>query len=553
MRKKRYMSEQIPEVEESTKFNFITSIWIVPFIALIIAGWLAYQYYAELGPQIKIIFPTNEGLKAGQSQIKYKDVPIGIVEKITLEENGHGVVVIARMDNAAKPFLNENSKFWIVKPEFSLSGVSGLDTLVSGNYIGVFGKKGGEFRDEFIGLDHSFRNNLGGGKYYVLKTPRGDSSVRSGTPVYFKNIRVGQVEYVVLGEHNVFVEVIIFIDKQFTSFVNTDSKFWVRSTIDAELQNGALDVTVAPLTDLLNGAIEFSSPGQNTNRTVPNNFTFILHKNKNSVNSKKIGNAKKQIELFMLHTQDSIAKLKIGSSVNYDGFKVGTVIQIALSYEKTTHEMNGEILVEIDTSVFEDPNDSDHTGKDNLYQAVKEGMRAQIVPSDPITGMLYVNLTFNNSDENKTIVQNGKYALFPTVSYDSGNIMVSAAKILDKINKLPLEKLVESLNKIVNDTAEPIANANDLLIDLKRTAEYFNTMVSKKTFVTMPDEVDKALKELTRTLKTTKKVVKSYDSNSILNKQLSQTLEILTKTSKEMQIFLRMLNRKPNSLIFGDN
>jgi len=53
------MSTDIPQIEESNKFNFITSIWIVPFIALIIAGWLGYKHFSERGPEIKIIFQKN--------------------------------------------------------------------------------------------------------------------------------------------------------------------------------------------------------------------------------------------------------------------------------------------------------------------------------------------------------------------------------------------------------------------------------------------------------------------------------------------------------------
>ncbi len=547
------MSKEIPQIEESTRFNFLTSIWIVPFIALLIAGWLAYQYYSQLGPQIKIVFSKNEGLKAGQSQIKYKNVPVGLVEKITLQEDGNGVVVIARIDKEAEPYLNAESKFWIVKPELDVSGVRGLDTLISGNYIGMYSKKGGDFVDTFIGLNHSYRDNINGGKYYVLKTQRGDSSIAKGTPVYFKNIKVGQVEYVVFGSKNEFVEVVVYIEEQYTSYINIDSKFWIRSALDAELVNGALDITVAPLTDLLNGAIEFSSPKRDVNSTVPETFTFMLYKNRHTIKRKKFGSIQKQKNIFMLHTDDSTAKLNIGSAVEYNGFKVGDVLEVSLSYDKRTHKMDADIIVELDTSVFEDPNDKNSTGKDNLYRAVKDGLRAQILPSNPITGTLYVDLNFNNTDTNKSIITHNGYAVFPTVSYQSGNLMASATKILDKINNLPLEKLITSLNQVVNNTKEPIANANDLLLDLRKTAKYFNTMVSKKTFQTMPDEVDKALKELTHTIRTTKKVIKGYDSNSLLNRQLSQTLKILTQTSQEMQVFLKMLNRKPNSLIFGDN
>jgi paraquat-inducible protein B len=546
------MPEQLPQVEESTKFNFFTSIWIVPFIALVIAGWLAYQYYAELGPEIKIVFPSNQGLKAGQSQIKYKDVPVGMITKITLQEDGEGVVVIARMDKVAEPYLNEDTKFWIVKPELGISGVTGLDTLISGNYIGITGRKGGKFKKSFVGLDHAYRNEMKG-EYYQLRSPRGDSSIKQGTPIYLKNIRVGRVEYVMLGLDDIFVDVIIFIDKQYTPYVHADSKFWVRSTLDAELVNGALDVTLAPFSDLLQGAIEFSSSGYDANQTVPPSFKFLLHRNKNAVNTKKIGHAQKEIELFMLNTEESIAKLKIGSPVKYDGFKIGSVIEITLSYDKKTHKMKGKVITEIDTSVFDDLSDTNDTGKENLYHAVTEGLRARIDTIDPITGRLYVNLLFTDNDGNKTIEKvNGQYAVIPTVHSVNGDMMAGFSKIMDKINRLPIEELVASLNNVIKESEKPVANANVVLEELKETVKNLNALTSKKTFASMPDEVDKALKELTRTLKTTKKVVKGYGNNSLLSRQIAETLKTVNRTSEEMREFLKMLNRKPNSLIFGD-
>jgi paraquat-inducible protein B len=131
-------------------------------------------------------------------------------------------------------------------------------------------------------------------------------------------------------------------------------------------------------------------------------------------------------------------------------------------------------------------------------------------------------------------------------------MMGSMTRIMDKLSKLPLEKLVNSIDKVINEASKPIANANELLKELKKSAADLSVMTHKKTFKTMPDEVNKTIKELTRTLKSTRKVIDGYGNGSMMHQQLSYTLEILTKTSKEMEVFLRMLNRKPNSLIFGD-
>lgn len=147
------MSTKIPKIEESNKFNLLTSIWIVPFIAMIIAGWLAYQYFEDLGPEIEIVFPKNEGLVAGQSVVKFRNVPVGKVTKIYVTTDIEGVIVRIRMNSkASKPYMTEYAKFWIVKPEVGFSGISGLDTLLSGTYINVYSEAGGTFREQHIGL-----------------------------------------------------------------------------------------------------------------------------------------------------------------------------------------------------------------------------------------------------------------------------------------------------------------------------------------------------------------------------------------------------------------
>ena len=557
------MPKQIPIVEESNKFNFFTSIWIVPFIALIIAGWLAYQYFSELGPQIRIVFPENAGLQAGQSHIKYRNVPIGTVQKIELQEDGEGIVVVARMDKTASPYLNKSSKFWIVKPEVGIGGVSGLDTLISGTYINMYAEKEEETQYSFLGQSYAYRDDSKG-EYFVLNIPQGSNIVKVGTPIYLKNIKVGQVEYIVLALDNSSVDVIVYIENNYTPYVRTDSNFWVRSTFAVSLNNGRVDMSIAPVTDLIQGAIEFSSQQKGLKCNVPNGHIFKLYASKGEVENTSIGSSAKDIKDFKIYTQESIAKLHIGAPVRYEGFEVGKVKGMKIHYEKQTHVMQSEVIVAINLSVFANADDTMAvTGKENFVKAVEEGLRAEIIPSDPITGFLYVNFAFFNTEDNQTIEYKNAFNIIPSITTKSGDIMASMSKILDKINALPLNTLVSALSKVVNDADHLVLDTGNMikgvdkplvsvLTDLKTTIKNLNKMTNTKSFSTMPNEFTKTLKELTRTLKTTKKVVKGYDANSLIVKQLSQTLNIVTQTSKEMQIFLKMLNRKPNSLIFGD-
>ena len=545
------MSHQLPQIEESSKFNLITSIWIVPFIALIIAGWLAYQYFSELGPEIKIIFPKNEGLVAGQSQVKFRNVPVGKVTKIHITEDTHGVVVVVRMNKEAEGYMTEHAKFWIVKPEVGISGISGLDTLISGTYIDVFSEPGGTFKEEHIGLTQPYRN-IRGGEYFHLTSLNGDN-VTVGTPIYYKNLEVGQVEYVYPGLDNNSIDILVFIDKKYVPYVHDDSKFWTKNVMNIDFSKGNLDVNVAPLHTIIQGGITFSSSGEDKGNPVSSRHIFPLYKSKTEADTKRIVTDSTAMKKFMLHTQGSIANLKMNSAVRYDGFDIGQVDNIQLSYDKNTHQMLGKVLIELDTSLFRDPNDANSTGEENLYQAVKEGLRAKISPLDPITGMLFVDLTFAHNEGNSSIEKGSRHAIFPTATNADTSVMSSLSGILEKINKLPLNELFASVQKVVEESEKPVANANALLEDLQKTVKNINALTSKKSFEVLPDELNKALKEMTRTLKSTQKAVKGYDNDSLFKEQLAQTLEILTKTSKEMQVFLRMLNRKPNSLIFGDN
>ena len=547
------MSKQIPEIEESSKFNFITSIWIVPFIALIIAGWLGYQHFAKRGPEVKIVFPKNEGLVAGQSLVKFRNVPVGKVTKIHVDEETDGVTVVVRMNTRrSKPYLTEHARFWIVKPEVGLSGVSGLDTLISGTYVNIYSKAGGKkFKDKFIGLTQPYRDSIEGEYFHLISANAENVSV--GMPIYYKNIKVGQVEYLNLGLDNKSVDVIVFINKQYVPYIHDDSKFWIKNMVNIDFAKGNLDINIAPLNFMLQGGIVFSSSGEDKNSYVAYNHIFPLYKSKTLAESTPIGSVTKTIKKFMLLTDDSIANLRIDSPVRFDGFDIGRVSHMELSYDKNTHKMLGQVLVNIDISVFEDKHETNSSGELNFYKAVEEGLRAKLVALDPITGMLFIDLTFDHQDGNGSIVQGSKYVQLPMTSQSSSGIMTSMTQILDKLNHLPLEKLLASVNKVVDDSAAPIANANEVLIDLKKTIENINALTSKKSFEVLPDELNKAIKSITRTLKSTEKVVKGYERDPIEKRQLMETLNVLTKTSQEMKIFVRMLNRKPNSLIFGDN
>ncbi len=550
------MSEPIPEIQESTKFNFVTSIWIVPIIAVVIALWLAFQYFAELGPRIEIIFENNEGLKAGQSQIKFRDVPIGKVEKVMLDEDGEGVKVIARINKEAADYLNDKAKFWIVKPEVGIGGVSGLDTILSGTYINMMSQKEKMMKKEFIGLEQPYRL-LQEGDYFHLNASS-SHDLKRGTPVLFKSMKAGYVEYVTIALDGQSVDVIIYIDKPYIPYVHTDSKFWVQSSLSIDYLNGQLNLSVAPLSNMVRGGIEFSSSGEDPEKKVPYDYIFRLYKDSAVADEKKIGKGGKAIRDYHMIFHKTTAKLKKDASVKYDDYDVGRVKEIDYTYDSKSHQLSGEVVVSIDTSIFFDLSDANRTGEENLKKAVEEGLRASVQEHDPITGYLYIDLDFleTNQTEEEEIVYKEHYAIFPTVSTSNEGIMGGLNGLIDSIQKLPLESLIVSIDEAA-DSFSGLLNKNNtaiqqLLSSLDKTLVGVNKMVESKAFAKMPAELNKTMRGLQKTLRSLDSVIKSNSDESLMASQLSETLKEVKKASIDTQKLFKKLDRKPNSLIFGD-
>ncbi|HHH37172.1 MAG TPA: MCE family protein [Epsilonproteobacteria bacterium] len=548
------MSEELPEIQESNRLNFLTSIWIVPLVAIVIALWLAFQYVTELGPKIEITFQNNEGLKAGQSQVKFRDVPIGKVEKVMLGEDGKGVKVIARINKETVDYLNEEAKFWIVKPEVGIGGISGLDTILTGTYINMISEKKTMNKKKFIGLEQPYRL-LEEGDYFHLNASS-SYNLKKGTPVFFKSMKAGYIEYITIALDGQSVDVIVYIDKTYIPYIHTDSKFWVQSSVAIDYLNGQLNLNVAPLSNIVRGGIEFSSSGDDAGKKVPYDYIFRLYKDSAVAAEKKIGKGGKAIKKYHMIFNESTAKLKKDASVKYDQYDVGRVEDITYSYDQKSHQLSGDALVSIDTSIFYDKNDTNHTGEENLEKAVTEGLSASIQEHDPISGYLYINLDFVESNRSKRIVYQGRQAFFPTVSTQGGGIMRGLNGLIDSIRKLPLESLIRSISS-TSDNLSGLLKDNrqsmqQLLSDLSKTLDGINSMVGTKEFARIPTELNKTMRELQKTLRSLDSVMKSNGDQSLHSSQLAETLKEVIKASVDTQKLFRKLDQKPNSLIFGD-
>ncbi|WP_309397728.1 intermembrane transport protein PqiB [Cerasicoccus maritimus] len=251
--------ESLPEVT-ITKHHSFSIVWVVPIIALAIAGWLAYRAIAMRGPEIEITFTDGSGLVAGKTEIQYLGVKVGSVDKVHLDEKLSKVVVRARLEKSAAGLATEDAAFWVVRPQIGFGGVRGLDTLLSGPYIGVAPGKGGKTVHQYVGLpDQPPAGPREPGLNLILQAEK-LGSLSNGDPVYYREYQVGEVDQVYLASDARTVHAHVHIKDEFAPLVRENTKFWNASGIGMSLGLFGAKVKTESLSALFKGGIAFATP-----------------------------------------------------------------------------------------------------------------------------------------------------------------------------------------------------------------------------------------------------------------------------------------------------
>src|SRR5580698_476448 len=258
------MSDDIPVAIVRTRAERrrrISLIWAIPLITAIVAAWLAWDTLAKRGPEITIRFDSAAGLVANQSHIRLRDVDLGVVGKVALSPDHNHVVVTARMTREARPLLTDKAQFWVVKPRFFAGSLTGLETLVSGAYIQLEpAGEGGEPTTDFFGLeDPPVLHSSVPGHTFRVTAPR-IGSLNPGSPIFFRDLEVGEVLGWDVGQMAKDVAIQAFVRAPYDRYVHDRSIFWNASGASVELGGNGLQVKLESLRALVLGGISFETP-----------------------------------------------------------------------------------------------------------------------------------------------------------------------------------------------------------------------------------------------------------------------------------------------------
>ncbi|GHB91848.1 intermembrane transport protein PqiB [Cerasicoccus arenae] len=251
--------DSLPEVVV-TKHSGFSIIWVVPIIALLVAGWLIYNSYSKRGPDITITFQDGSGLVAGKTEIQYRGVKVGMVEKVHLDEKLSQVVLSARLDKSAAGLATNGSSYWVVRPQIGLGGVRGLDTLLSGPYIGVSPGKESTPAKSFIGLPEQPPAGPNEPGLNIILQAEKLGSLTDGDPVYYREFQIGEVDQVYLSSDSRSVHAHIHIKAEYEPLIRENTRFWNASGIGMSLGLFGAKINTESLSSILSGGVALATP-----------------------------------------------------------------------------------------------------------------------------------------------------------------------------------------------------------------------------------------------------------------------------------------------------
>jgi paraquat-inducible protein B len=512
----------------------LSAIWVVPLVALVLGLWLAVDAYLSQGPTVTIRFSNAEAIQADKTLVKFRSVTVGAVTQVLLAEDLEGVLVTAELAPEARPLLREDTQFWVMKAEVRGASVSGLGTLLSGAYIEISPGVGEITRlREYQGLDERPVSPAGTPGTRLRLVSESSGSVSVGSPILYRGYQVGMVERIQLNVESRRVLYEIFVDAPYDQLVSSATRFWNASGISAELSTEGIKLSVGSLQSALVGGVAFDLPhNSSTGRPVESDTLFRLYPNESSIHQDPYRNAVEYVVLF----NQSLRGLHPNAPVTYRGIRIGSVERIMLDdlNASTDADDTGQaipvlITVEPGRMALEDTETGSEMARQSVSVAVENGLRATLESGNLLTGAMFIELDFYDVEDG---AQQGDFIGYPTIPATSAglaHIQVQISQLLDKLNQLPVENV--------------LASVEDALGELEGTLAAARQVLESEGIQQLPMNLQAAVNEL-------EEVLDGFSTDSRFHTELVRALEELKRTLQSIESVAERLDEQPNALVF---
>jgi paraquat-inducible protein B len=525
--------EELPEpVVRKHRFS-LSLIWLVPVLAALVGLSLVVHAWLQAGPDITITFQTAEGLEAGKTPVKYKNVVIGKVTSLDLSEDRERVRVKVALNKSAESFATKGTRYWVVRPRIGLGGVSGVDTLLSGAFIGTDVGDSNDEQYDFTGLETPPAVLHGApGKSFVLHTDD-LGSLDTGSPVYYRRIQVGRVSSYTLDKDGKGVSLRIFIDGPNDRFVTRSTRFWNASGVDVSLGANGLKLNTQSLATVIAGGVAFEEPrGPHDATPAAEDADFTLFHDEATALAPPDGPPR----YIRMRFNQSLRGLAVDAPVEFLGVNIGKVVSVTMDYDAKDTRFPltvGAVIYPQRLGNAYDKLAAQAGLKDGRVDLarmfaplVTHGLRAQARTGNLLTGQLYIALDFLPKAPKATVDMNSTPVELPTAPGSFDKLQEQLADIVTKVQKIPFDSIGRNLDRT--------------LADLDGTLKQVNTGV---------------LPELKGTLKGAQRTLGSADNalsaDSPLQQNLGSTLGELQRMARSLRALTDYLGVHPEALIRG--
>jgi paraquat-inducible protein B len=516
----------IPSVPESRavprKQTRLSLVWFIPILAAALGIWVAVARIRSEGPKITIVFRSAEGLEAGKTKINYRGVDIGTITAIRLTKDHQRVITTAQMTPKTEDFLVEDTQLWVVRPRISGANVTGLGTLISGAYIGIEIGRSNEPKRDFVALETPpVVTGDAPGRFFVLKTSD-LGSLDTGTPIFFRRLQVGQVASYVLDRDGKFFTLRIFVRAPYDQYVTANTRFWQASGIDVSLSANGLNVQTQSLLSVLIGGIAFESPaGGAVLPAAEANTLFNLFSDR----VEAFRPAARSPQTYRLIFKDSVRGLVPGAPVEFRGIPIGEVADIRAQIDLKTFEFSVPVTIRLDpqrlgVKVVEGAYGADleRMRRRLIDTLVAHGARAQLRSGNLLTGSVYVAIDFFPGAAPVTVDWSQTPPEIPTIPGQLQVMETKVTDIIDKLDKMPLQKIGDELTQAIAELDQTLVAARGTLVSARGT--------------------------LTNTASLT-------EPNSAQLQQMNSTLQEVSRAARSLRVLADYLERHPEALVRG--
>jgi len=530
-----------PADAEIQAMKSISSIWFLPLIAVLIGMWMVYYQWSSQGPLITIAFNTAEGMQSGKTKIKSRNVDIGEVTNITLNEDSDGVLITARISKSAEHLLVDDSDFWVVSPQITHAGISGLSTLISGVYIEISPGSSDEENTDFIALDDPPVTPVGTPGIHITLNSNDQFAYAKGDPVIYKGLTVGKFEDIYFNFEERIVYYNVFIKAPYNQLVTSNTKFWDVSGLNIDLNADGLSVKTGNVQTIFTNGVTFGIPtGMDVGEQHFERAYFDIYPNYEAADDERYQQSVK----FVVLVSDTVRGLKVGAPVEYRGVHIGKVISTNMLSKNAPAELLKEeikipVLIGMQPGRVGLPDDA--IGIERMEQQnrlwVKQGLKAMLRTGNLLTGSLFIDLQHYDDQPVSKLDTFEGFPVIPTTTNEFSQIAEKAGRFVDDLNKLPLNSLTN--------------NANELLNEITLTAKELRGVSQNLEKLLLSANNQELAQQLKLSLQGITNLTKDLSSGSKGYEDLRKTLGSVNNVMQELKPLLNQLNHQPNGLIFN--